>query len=74
VHHGIRTRAALAADGSASPPQLIRRVSEDATVLTTAIAGATDADLILMAIEPELPLMLPGCSLLIVPGDKPASA
>lgn len=34
--------------------------SEDAAVLATAIADATDADLILMAIEPELPLMLPG--------------
>lgn len=34
--------------------------SEDAAVLAAAIAGATDADLILLAIEPALPLMVPG--------------
>jgi nucleotide-binding universal stress UspA family protein len=34
--------------------------SEDAAVLAAAIAAATDADLMLLAIEPELPLMIPG--------------
>lgn len=34
--------------------------SEDAAVLAAAIAGTTKADLMLIAIEPELPLMIPG--------------
>jgi len=34
--------------------------SEDAAVLAAVIAAAADADLMLLAIEPELPLMIPG--------------
>jgi nucleotide-binding universal stress UspA family protein len=34
--------------------------SEDAAVLAAVLAAPTDADLMLLAVEPELPLMIPG--------------
>jgi nucleotide-binding universal stress UspA family protein len=52
VHRVALERIAAAIDPSTE--------SEDAAVLAAAIAAATDADLMLMAIEPELPVMIPG--------------